>query len=431
VLSLYEWWKRVYETAERFRRDLDLGNLALYATSLIYTSILSCVPLLAFAFSVLKAFGVHTRLESLLTAFFSPLGPQSEQLVIQMVGFVNQLKVGVLGSVGLAFLLYGVVALISKVERAFNMIWQIEQSRKLTRKFSDYLSVLLVGPLLVVSAMGLSGTILNNNIIQQIIAIGPTSSAISIGGQFLPFFLISLTFAFIYAYLPNTRVRWRPALLSGVIAAVLWKIVGFIFAQFIVSSTRLDAIYSSFAVAILGLNWLYANWMVLLIGAKICFYLQNSEYLSARNSAHSFTSGMQEGLALAVVHLIGERFYSAEPAYNIQEIALKLRVPVTWVHQTIEILIKAGFVLMTESGLCLPARSLATIRIYDVLARTRFGIDGQKDGCALPQATCEVMEKLERLRAEAIGGQNILAWITEGNNSDHKKSYSGTELKNL
>src|SRR5690554_4428770 len=141
--------------------------------SLVYTTLLSIVPLLALSFSVLKAMGVHQRMEPLLYQFFEPMGPQGMEVAERILGFVDNMRVGVLGSVGLALLVYTVISLVQKIERSFNTIWRVPEMRSMAQRFSNYLSVIMVGPLLMVSAIGVTAAIFSSEIAQTLIAIEP------------------------------------------------------------------------------------------------------------------------------------------------------------------------------------------------------------------------------------------------------------------
>ena len=158
-------------------RDVMTGTLTLRAMSLVYTTLLSMVPLLALSFSVLKAFGVHNRIEPVLQDLLAPLGAQGDQITRRLVEFIDHMNVGVLGSVGLALLIYTVVSLMEKIEESFNSIWHVTQLRSLGERYSRYLSVLLVGPILVFSAIGITAIALNSDIVQGVLAIGPLGSA--------------------------------------------------------------------------------------------------------------------------------------------------------------------------------------------------------------------------------------------------------------
>ena len=154
-------------------KELLGGQLNLRAMSLVYTTLLSIVPLLAVSFSVLKGFGVHNKIEPVLYNFLAPLGPNGAEITSRIIGFVENVKVGVLGSVGVVLLIYTVIALLQKIEEAFNFVWQVENLRSLSQRFSNYLSVILIGPVLVFSAVGLTASILNTGLAQQLFSIEP------------------------------------------------------------------------------------------------------------------------------------------------------------------------------------------------------------------------------------------------------------------
>jgi len=141
------------------------------AAGLVFTTLLSLVPFLAVMFSVLKAFGVHHQIEPVLAQALDPLGPKGREITSQVIGFVDNLEVGVLGIVGVAGLFYTTYSLINKIEQALNTIWRVRQGRSWTRKFTDYLSVVLVGPLLIVTALGLLASVQSHTVVQRLLEI--------------------------------------------------------------------------------------------------------------------------------------------------------------------------------------------------------------------------------------------------------------------
>ena len=234
-------WTWLYKTGRSLYaliRDFIGGQLTLHAMSLVYTTLLSIVPLLALSFSVLKALGVHQKMEPFLYQFFQPLGPDGMEMADRILGFVDNIKVGVLGSVGLAVLVYTVVSLVQKIERSFNMIWRVPEMRSLAQRFSNYLSVIMVGPLLMVSAIGISATIFSSSFVQTLIAIEPFGSVILLISRFTPFFLVVGAFTFVYVFIPNTRVKLRYAFMAGLIAGVSWQAAGMLFASFVAGSAK-------------------------------------------------------------------------------------------------------------------------------------------------------------------------------------------------
>jgi membrane protein len=260
-------------------RDLASGQLTLRAMSLVYTTLLSIVPLLALSLSVLKAFGVHNQVEPALRNFLAPLGAQGEENTEHIIEFVERMNVGVLGSVGFARLLYTAVSLVQKIERSFNFIWHIAEPRSMGERFSRYLSVLLVGPILVFSALGMTAAVTSLDLVQGLLAVEPLGRLAYAAGQLLPYVLVIAAFTFIYVFVPNTHVRIWPALAGGIVGGLLWQTGGWAFAAFVAVSTRYSAIYSSLAILVLFMIWLYLSWLILLFGAAVAFYRQHPEYI--------------------------------------------------------------------------------------------------------------------------------------------------------
>src|SRR5262249_2318553 len=258
--------------------------LNLHAMGLVYATLLSLVPLLAVAVSVLKAFGAQYRLQPLLTRLLEPLGPQAADVTQRVVDFVSRMNIGVLGALGVAGLFYTVVSLIGKVEAAFNDIWNVRRSRGLPRKFSDYLSVLLVGPVLVFAAFAIIASLRSSWLVQRILQITRMEAVtVFVAGRVVPPVLVAAAFTFLYRFLPYTRVRLTAAVIGALAAAVLWQLSGAVFTTLVAGSTTYAAIYSTFAVLILSLIWLQVAWLVVLIGGQIAHVAQHpTPYVAAR-----------------------------------------------------------------------------------------------------------------------------------------------------
>jgi len=368
-------WTWLYKTGRSVYaliRDVLSGQLTLHAMSLVYTTLLSIVPLLALSFSVLKALGVHERMEPFLFQFFQPMGPQGIQMAERILGFVDNVKVGVLGSVGLALLVYTVISLVQKVERSFNMIWHVPEMRSIAQRFSNYLSVIMVGPLLIVSAIGVTATVFSSKVMQDIVAIEPFGSLILALSRFTPFFLVVAAFTFVYVFIPNTRVKLRYAFIAGVIAGVSWQAAGMIFASFVAGSTKYAAIYSGFAVGIIMLIWIYLNWMILLLGASLAYYLQNPGAVAKRREVQ-LAPELQERVALTLMWLVARPFSRGEPAPQQEELEYQMRIPGEITRNISDKLIRAGLLSLAghNGDQLVPARTLDLITVGQVLQAAR------------------------------------------------------------
>ena len=350
-------------------RDIADGQLNLRAMSLVFTTLLSLVPLLAISFSVLKGFGIHNEIEPILMNLLAPLGEKGSEIALRIIGFVENIKVGVLGSVGLGLLVYTVMSLMQKIERAFNFAWRVNTARSFSQRFSGYLSVLMVGPLLIFSSLGITATMTASPLVLALTEIQPFGWMIALAGKLVPYFMVVCAFTFIYVFMPNTRVRVGSALVGALVSGLLWEGMGWGFTTFILSSTKYTAIYSAFATPVLFMIWLHLSWLVLLIGAAIAFYHQHPEFLTPLRGALRLSNRMKEKIALMAMALIGRRYYDGGPGWNGHALAQYLRVPVIAMDTVLNVLEAGGFLKQTddEPPLYLPARPLETTSVAELL----------------------------------------------------------------
>lgn len=331
-------------------RDLADGQLSLQAMSLVYTTLITLVPLLAISFSVLKGFGVHNQIEPFLLNFLQGLGPdKSAEVTQRVIGFVDNIKVGVLGAVGLALLIYAVIALMQKIEAAFNYIWRVGQDRTLAQRFSDYLSVLLMGPLLIFLSAGITGTARHSEFIQNLIAHSAMGTVLEIASLFIPWLVMALGMSFVYIYMPNTKVKITAAFAGASVTALLWKVMSFIFSSFIASSANYVAIYAAFATLIVLMIWLYATWLIVLVGANVGFYVQYPRYLRVSREALILTPHLIMKLGLNALSLIAKAHYNGGTPVTIDVLSQKLKAPILAV-QNVMALLESGGIVTTSSA---------------------------------------------------------------------------------
>jgi membrane protein len=333
-------------------RDLRDGQLTLRAMGLVYTTLLSAVPLLALALSVLKGFGVHNEFAPILRDFLAPMGEQGNDIADKILGFVENTRVGILSSVGVVLLLYTVLSVMQKIEDALNHIWHVTEKRSFSRRFSDYLSVLLVGPVLVVASTGLSGAAMNNEVLGYLSKFEPLGLLIRFAAILIPLVLAIGAFTMIYVFIPNTKVKISAALVGGGVSAILWKIAGWFFAVFVVSSGKYEAVYSAFASLIVFMLWLYTSWLILMIGASVAFYHQRPEFLAVQRER--------------------ARLSARVTASSLAELTGAIGVASDVAGAVVETLESSGFVVRTDhSDKYLPGKPLDTLTALDVLKAVR------------------------------------------------------------
>ena len=382
-------------------RDIWEGQLTLRAMSLVYTTLLSIVPLLALSFSVLKAFGVHNQTEPMLRRFLAPLGPKGEEVSHQIIEFIQNMNVGVLGSLGLALLLYTAVSLVQKIEVSFNHIWHISQQRSLGERFSRYLSVLLVGPILLFAALGMTASALSIGIVREVLALEPFGRLVYEMGRVMPYLLVIGAFTFVYIFIPNTRVELGPALIGGIVGGVLWQSAGIAFALFVASSTQYSAVYSGFAILILFLIWVYLSWLILLFGASVAFYLQHPEYLIAEGGEPRLSNRMRERLALVIVSLISSHYVAGRPAWTLRQLTQALNVPMHAVDVVLVALVQGQLLVKSndDPSAYLPARDLGAISVEQLLEVVRSAGEDRflnPAGLPVPAPVAQVLARLDQ-----------------------------------
>jgi membrane protein len=422
-LSALPWWKalalRWARTLWLLGRELTEGQLSMRAMSLVYTTLLSLIPLLAVSFSVLKAFGVHNQIEPALQNFLVPLGTRGEEISATIIGFVDNVQVGVLGSVGLGLLFYTVVSLLQKVERSFNYAWQVSQHRPFVERFSDYLSVLLVGPVLVFSALGATASFMSSELVQALTTVPVLGWMIETAGRTIPYLFIIAAFTFVYVFVPNTRVRVGSALVGAIVAGVLWQTIGWGFASFVVNSAKYAAIYSGFAILILFMIWLYLAWLILLVGASIAFYQQHPEYLRLPTLRASHIGNRQrERLGLLVMCLIAKRHFEGTPPPSADLLASELKMPMAPVADSLELLLDKGLAIAVGSTpeTYLPGRAPERIEVQtvlDVLRRSDEKPDPLALGPAPGRSVAETLAALEQAGARTLNGLTVRDLLLE------------------
>lgn len=308
-------------------RDWLTGDLNIRAMSLAYTTLLSLVPLMVFSFSILKGVGARTDLRFILHEFFRPLGSAASQLTDTVLQFVANMGAGVLGSIGLVFLVYTVISTIQKVEASFNFVWRVDRPRNFARRFAEYLSVMLVGPLMLAVALGLLGSAQQSPMAQWLRSITPLAWLLGVFGQIVPYAIVTLVFTLMYSFIPNTRVEFKAALIGGVTAGIVWALVGKVFTAFVLYSTQMMAVYRGFAIVLTTLIWVDLSWLILLIGAQLAFYVQFPQYLRHGQLQLALTGSAREQAALSVMYLIGRDYRAGKSDWTSNRLAAELDVP--------------------------------------------------------------------------------------------------------
>ncbi len=352
-------------------RDVVAGNLTLRAMGLVYVTILSIVPIIAISFSVLKAFGFHRQLEPILYKFLEPLGDKGVELTDQVIGFVENVQGDVLAGIGLVLLFVTTLSMAQKVEDSLNFVWRVDRPRGVAQRISEYLTLILVGPVVMVTAMALIAKFRSNALVRQVTDFEAIGESLLLIEQVAPYALVVLGFTLVYWFLPNTRVRFWSALAGGFTGGVLWATSGVLFTTFVMTSVRTMSIYATFAIVILALIWLYLCWLILLVGALVSFYAQNPEHLRLGYRRLTVGSRTWEQIAIGIMTQTSATFRDGSSQPTIAEIADSAHLPTLMLIPVVNRLVAANLISRTSKNQLFPHRDPGNITLKEVLAAVR------------------------------------------------------------
>jgi membrane protein len=357
-------------------RDLAAGDLTLRSTSLVYSTMLATAPLLALSFAVLKGLGLHRELAPFLNDVFAPFGPRAADLTARVLRFVDNVSGSGLAGVSIVLLVITALGMAQKVEVSLNFVWNVDRPRSFARRFSEYLSVMLVGPILMSLAMGIIAAVSSTALMNRLRASDPFGHWLAWLSTLTPSLLLIAGFWLLYRLVPNTRVRTRPAAIGGVFAGVVWATGGSVFAALVVNASRYEAIYSGFAIVVLTMLWLNFSWIIVLLGAQLAFYVQHPE--SMRNGRRDLvaSNAQSERLALGAMFLVGRAFAERGANYGIDRLAGGLDVPRHLVEPVVAALIGRKLLLETVDGQLVPGKDLHALGLEEILAAAR-GAEGE------------------------------------------------------
>ena len=401
------YWHHFLQIMALVGRDLASGMLGLRSMSLVYTTLLAFIPLLAVSMWVLKWLGVHEQLEPGLASLLAPLGEQSAGFSSRIVRFIEDMRIGLLGLLGLSVLVYTAITLMRKIEAAFNHTWRLQNRRGWLQRVSIYLGLFAIGPALVFSALAVTASLANHSMLTAISDLPLLGNLVEIFGKFLPYMLVTGAFTIIYLTVPDTRVKIGSAFYGGLLAGVVWQSTSLLFAVFAGGLTSYAVIYSGFAIIMLLMVWIYMSWLILLVGASIAYYHQHSERLKWRKLNVHLSARMREQLALQLMRSIGRSHHrQAGNKSSIENLAIYLQAPVEILRRMLDALEADNLVYRStdDSSHYLPARPLNRIRLIDIVCSSRDaeGTEAGK-GFYCDETNLKLLEEIESSYESVLG----------------------------
>jgi membrane protein len=363
---------------------------------------------MVFSFSILKGVGARGDLRFLLQEFFHPLGGAAPQLTETVLQFVANMRGALLGAIGLGFLVYTVISTIQKVESSFNFVWHVDRPRSFARRLTEYLSLMILGPIFLAVTLSLLGSAERSPLAQWVGAIAPLAWTLSAAGRVAPYVIVTLVFVFMYVFVPNTKVRFKAALIGGITAGIIWALVGMLFTAFIVYSSTLVAVYTGFAVVLTTLIWVYLSWFILLVGAQLAFYVQLPQYLRHGQNRVELSGQEREQVGIAIMYLIAHDYAQGATPWSAARLANELDIPGIALAPVVQSLEKGGFLLATEQEHFVPGRNLDGIQLLDMLNALRAGPPDRLTIAIRPVAPAiAIMGDIETAIAECLRGQSL------------------------
>ena len=352
-------------------RDLAGGELNLRAMGLVYATLLAIIPAVALSFVVLRAFGLHRGLEPLLLEFFLPVGDGAAELAHRVMRFADSVRTGLVGSVGLALLLWTLLGTVRKVENCFNFVWRIERPRRFARRMAEYIGLLLAGPVVIVAVVGFSKLALDSANALALAELPVLARLTRLAIILAPYAIVTALFTAIYIVIPNTRVRPGAAFVGALAAGILWAATGKLFTAMVLYTSRFTLIYAGFAVIGAVLLWTWLGWIILLAGAQLSFYLQHPGYLRLGLARLRLSSVETERLGLNIMVLIARSHAAAAPPWTVDALCRELALPGVAIADSVESLQRAGLLTGADDGRLLPTRDVAGIRVSEILDALR------------------------------------------------------------
>lgn len=335
-------------------RRFNLDKCELRASALTFYFLLSIVPVVALAFAVAKGFGV----EKILGAQLMEKMQGQEEMAERIIGFAQSMlentKGGAIAGVGIVLLFWTVIKVLGNIEKSFNDIWGVSTPRTMGRKLADYLSVMMICPVLLITASSITVLLTTqvSSMLERLSFLGYLADVLIWLLKILPYGVLWLAFTFIYVFMPNTKVELKSALWGGILAGTIYQLVQLAYITFQIGVSNYGAIYGSFAALPLFLVWLQLSWLIVLLGAEISFAHQNVATYEFEQDCLKVSHAFKRMVSLTIISLCVKNFLNSEKPPTAEDISRELEVPIRLVRSVLSDLTDARLL----SEICLDQR---------------------------------------------------------------------------
>lgn len=326
MYRLYNILKVIILSIQQFLRDGIMKN----AAALTYNTILSIVPILAIVFAIARGFGFDNIVESLIREGVQKQGMAFDMVIGWVDGYLSHAKSGIFIGVGLILLMWTVISLTSNIESTFNQIWQVKKQRSVFRKITDYFSIFMLLPILIVVSAGLS--VFMTTILKDLEGFKLMAPFVKFLIRSAPYVLTSVMFTALFIFMPNTKVKFSSAFLPGVFTGIVFQAFQYFYINSQIWVSSYNAIYGSFAAIPMFLLWTQISWSICLFGAVLCYASQNVEIYNFEKDTRNISRRYHDFLCILVMSAICKRFAKGEQPYVADELSRKYCVPTRLMH---------------------------------------------------------------------------------------------------
>lgn len=319
--TLYNIIKTVSVCVTRFAKD----RLVNKASALTYSTLLAIVPILAVLFAIARGFGFDNVMEDQIRNNFGGSPEAAEAVLTFAQSYLAQTKSGVFLGIGLVLLFWTVINLVMEIEITFNRIWEVKRQRSVYRQITDFFSMILLAPVLIVVSAGLS--IFTTTTLKEMEDFALLAPVLQFLIRLVPYMFTWFMFTGLYVFMPNTKVKFKHAFIAGIIAGTAFQAFQYLYINSQLWVSKYNAIYGSFAALPLFLLWLHVSWTICLFGAELTYAGQNIKSFSFEQDTRNISLRYRDFIVILVMSLIAKRFERNEPPYTAAQLSEENRIP--------------------------------------------------------------------------------------------------------
>ncbi len=351
-------------------------KVQLRAASLTLYSLLSIIPVAAIAFAIAKGFGLDQNLKDLLIKEFQSQPEVLTWILNEASNALQETRGGYIAGIGVIILIWSVMSLLDQIESSFNHIWQISSGRPWYRKFTDYITIMLIAPVFLILSSSITVLVSTSlsDFIEKSSILDSFKPLVSFLIKFAPYILTWIALTILFMIMPNTKVKFKPALVSGIVAGTILQLLQWLYIDLQFGISKLSSIYGSFAAIPLFILWLQSSWVILLLGAELSFANQNLSRYEFESESLNVSQHQKRALSLMIMNMIIKSFSAGDKPVSAEMITASLKIPVRLVRDLLEDLNKSGLVSVIHENehkewLYQPAMDISKLSVNFVLKR--------------------------------------------------------------